>query len=253
MKNNETTHGINRWLRRIFSLEFLGVVIGAIGLYFTYDTFLKEKPGEIRMYNEKQKFSSDIRYVFYGFEIKGDSLNLLRAKNFPHLANYSSNPVNDFTMLSNMDNNLGCTINERYKHEVAVDDSLSFPQLRMASFHERVGYMGVVPFPIETIETRTDEVLIQHILLSYMYQGMKEDIVNLHYYLVGIPPHYRDDDGREISSEKYFIKAIRPYLLMIEDYNQILLLFGNKIVEAPKNIELLDEKEIKVETINELQ
>lgn len=248
---NKESHGITRWLRRIFSLEFLGVVTGLVGLYFAYDAFIKDKPGELHLFN-KSKICEDVRYIFYGFEIKGDSLEFAKAKNFPYIANYSNNPITDFSMVCRMKNNIGCRIDDSFDYYLEDDDSLQIPNIMMACTAERIGYMGIIPFPLVKMETRTDEIIIQHVLLSYLYQGLSEDVVNLFYFIVGIPPEYKEN-GITRGAEYSFIKAIRPYLLSIEDNEQIFIAFDDKTVVAPSKLDLLKEKEINVESINELQ
>lgn len=89
--------------------------------------------------------------------------------------------------------------------------------------------------------------------MSYIYQGMSEDVINLTYYFVGIPEGYRDEDGKVIDAEYAFIKAIRPYLLYTNDPEHTLIVFGENCIENLNDYNLLKEKYIKVKSIKELQ
>lgn len=253
-KKKETNHGIVKWLKRIFSLKFLGVIIGAASLYLAYVTFMKDTPGSLSLFNSKHHFSEKIRYVFYGFEIDGDSLYFYKKNNFPSLVNRSSNSIKDLTLTAFMRNNVGYKVDRDYSFAIKDDETgLQFPQLSMGYQAERIGFSGLIPFPLTVMETKSDELLTQNIEFAYIYNGMEEDAINLFYVIVGVPQHYRDDDGKEIDAEYAFIKAIRPILTEIEDPQQILIIYDNYSIEAPSKLDLLKEKNIRIRTINELQ
>ena len=217
-ENKENKHGLNRWLKRIFSLEFVSVVIGLIGLYFAYDAFIKDKPGELCLFNDKQSFRKDIRYIFYGFEIKEDSITFRKAFNLPTLINKSSNEIKDVSVTAEMTTSVGFSVNGFYKYEIeknqdSIANSMLFPYVYMTYATDRIGFGSGIPFPIYSLATDGDELFLKNIKMSYIYQGMSEDVINLTYYIVGIPEGYRDEDGKVIDAEYAFIKAIRPYLL----------------------------------------
>lgn len=252
-EKKETNHGVVKWLKRVFSLEFLGVLIGAASLYLAYVTFMKDTPGSLSLFNEKHHYSERIRYVFYGFEIDGDSLYFYKKDNFPSLANRSSNSIKDLTLTAFMRNNVGYKVDRSYSFAIKDDETgLQFPQLITSYQAERIGFGGLIPFPLTVMETKSDELLTQRIDLVFIYNGMDEHAVNLHYIIVGVPQHYRDDDGKEIDAEYAFIKAIRPILTDIEDPQQILIIYDKYSIEAPSKLDLLKEKDIRIRTINEL-
>ena len=251
---NTDNHGITRWLKRIFSLEFLSVIIGLVGLYFAYDSFIKDKPGDLRFFNVEHVFSEDIHYIYYGFEMNGDSLDISSNVYIPRLINYSSNSINDLSVVALANNGTPFRPNGNYDVKVYGKDSSSISKITMALRNERIGYMGIIPFPIDRIALEYGEILTETISINYLYKGMEDEVKTVHVTLIGIPPEYKDDDGYAKSAEYSFIKAVRPYLLMmIEDYKEVAVMFENKTVEAPSKIDLLNESVIGVETIEELQ
>lgn len=256
-KNSENSNVIIKWLKKLFSVQFLEIVIGIAGLYLTYLAFIRDEPGELSLYNNSHQFSKDIRYVIFGFEIIEDSLDFQNSKSFPSLANFSNNELNDFGVLAEMQNNIGFKASESYEYYIEETDSILFDKVQFYTKRERIGFMEPVNFPLEKMETKGDELLFQQIKYAYYYQGVPEDIINMHYFIVGIPQQYRDDDGTIIDAECAFIKAIRPLLLqsIIEkiDSKQILIVFKDKYVEAPSKMELLSNEEINIRKINELQ
>lgn len=248
---------VSRWLKKIFSLQFISVAITAVGLYFAYVQFVKDKPGELRFFNGEKRFSPDIRTVFFGFEIDGDSIYLDKNKYLPVLANYSQNPIVDFKIIADMQYNIGFRCDDNYTWVKLDDDSdIKIPMINFCAGTGRLGSMTPISFPISALETNSDEIQVNYVRMGIMYQGVPEEILNYFYYLVGIPKKLRDDDGKGKSAEYLFIKAIRPYLLYFlekGEEDKVLIVFNSSSVEAPSKLHLLKEENIKVTTIKELQ
>ena len=246
-----------KWLRRIFSLEFLGVVIGAASLYLAYITFANDStPGHLCHFNVNKTFDKGIRYIFYGFEINDDSLYINNNKYFPCLVNNGPNEIVDFSIASTMKLNVNISPNRNFAYSYEQNDSTTFAKVSFAFVAERIGFMYSIPFPLDAIETYDDEIQMTEINSGVMYKDMSEDIINYFYFIVGIPKHYRDEKGEEITAEHAFIQTISPYLLYMldnRDPNEILLIFDNKDVEAPTKLRLLRDKNMEITTINELQ
>lgn len=254
--NTENSNVVIKWLKKLFSLQFLSVLIGVGGLYLAYRTFIREEPGELTLHNYNKHFGKNVRNIIYGFEIDSDSLYIRGARNFPLLANVSHNSLEDVSIIAEMQNNIGFRTTDGY-FCTEEKDSVLWGKVNFYVKRERIGFMDPILFPIETLETDENELLFQHIRFAYAYKGMSEDIINMHYFIVGIPKHYRDDNGKIIDAEYAFLKSIRPLLLqsIAEEVtpNQILIIFKDKYVEAPQNINLLKGENIKVKSIKELQ
>lgn len=251
----ENNHGIIIWLQRIFSLKFLGFVIGLVSLYFTYVTFIKDNPGDLCLYNIDHTFNKDIRYIFYGFEIDDDSIYFNKRNNFPKFVNNGPNEIIDFGLVAETKLNYSLTANSYYDYDIEEEEEGSFSNVRFALTTERLGFMSTVPFPIDALETNDAEIQFNYINSGVIYKGMSEDIINYFYYIVGVPKNFRDEKGIEISAEETFINKIKPYLLYFldnRDKNEILIIFSNDYVEAPAKLKLLRENN-KVTSIKDLQ
>jgi len=247
---------VSRWLKKIFSIQFISLVIAAVGLYFAYDQFVKDKPGEFRFFNKGNRFSPDIRTVFYGFEINGDSIYLDNNMYLPTLANFSQKPIVDLKVVADMQYNFGFRCDDNYNWFKQDESDLQIPKITFVAGTERLGSMTPITFPIRSLETDYDEIQVNYVRMGIVYQGAPEEIMNYFYYLVGIPPKLRDDDGKEKSAEYLFIKAIRPYLLHFlekEEANKVLIVFNTSSVEAPSKLHLLKDENIEVKSIKELQ
>lgn len=246
-KNNKTESSlISKWLRRLFSLEFLSVVIGLAGLWFAYNTFVKDKPGILRLTTVSGKLDEKITNVLYGFELNCDSIVVMNLPNIPLIANMTSNTIEDITVYGCTPKEYKAVPNPRYiteSPEMQKIKEIGLGKLSYGLSQDKIHPMDGIYWPVSIIYPDKNELLIYPIDIYYSYKTKKMTHIIL--LLVGIPNPGNIKTKDEI--EKEFIAKIRPYLLGIEDLDKTAIIYNNKIVQSPSI------KSIKKEDITDIR
>lgn len=239
-------NAVIQWLKNIFSIKVFSFIVALIALWISYLTFVKDNPGELTFFCDKVQCNSNITRLYYGFEMKGDSVDIVDLPSFMHIGNLTSSPIEDATIIVSMPNIAKITVNRPYM-QMVEEKQYEYPRLTLGMKMERIGAMSVVPFPIKTIHFDNRELLNFTIQFAYVNKGHKESR-NMYITIVGLPT-----DKSKNGIESSFIETIRPQLLSDNNPDGTVIVFNNEIVESPTNYSLLKGAENKICNIIELK
>ena len=251
-KNKKTETGlISKWLKRLFSLEFLSVIIGLVGLWFAYNSFIQDKPGILRLTTVSGKLDEKITTVLYGFELNSDSIVVMNLPNIPLLANMTSNTIEDITVYGSTPKEYKVVPNPRYiaeSPEVQKIKEMGLGKLNYGLSQDKIHPMDGIYWPVSIIYPDKNELLIYPIDIYYSYKTKKMTHIIL--LLVGIPNSRNSKTNDEI--EKEFIAKIRPYLLDIKDLDKTAIIYNDKIVQFP-SIKSIKKENVIITDIRDLK
>lgn len=209
-------------LKKIFTLQFLAVVIGIISLYITYKTFIRDDQGEITFMIDGKELNKNISIVYYGFFIESDSIDIYSLKDFPILANTSSKTIEDFTLYAYTLNIPKSFANNRYNVAQGSGDNTIAYEYNLSKIKPLEG----VYWPINALYTNKREILVYPIKLIYSYKTKEASEILL--YIIGIP-HQKTIE----KSEEVFTKTINPYLIENNDSKHTAIIFNKQIIQKP--------------------
>lgn len=212
-----------KWLKRIFSLEFLGVVIGAAGLYLAYQQLANEKPGNLQWSNAYGTLSEDTKYIIVSQPYTGDSV-LLMNETMPFLKS-NKKQVEDLLVMANIPAKTNFSIRQAYT-TVRQAQTGKHDNIEAALEIERLGANHAIPFPVQVIYPVSGETIKLPVTVACMYKD-KNSVLGTAIHLVVYPA-----DGQ--LTEKMFMKAIKPLLLIADKNGQLdktAVLYENKIIE----------------------
>ena len=244
---------IAKWLKRMFSLEFLGVLIGLAGLWFGYKTFIQEKPGILRLTTKSGKLDEKVNTVFYGFELDKDSFLIMDLPNIPILANMTSNTIEDITVFGYTPKEYKALPNSRYMAESIEahnqnNKEFGLGKLSYALRQDKINPMDGIFWPVSIIYPNQNELFFYPIEIYYSFKT--KEMTHITLFLVGIPINNGKLSSAEVETE--FIKKIKPYLLGIDDVDKTAIIYHDKIVPSP-SIKKLKQDNVVISNILELK
>ena len=244
-KVKQTT--ILSWIKKIFTMQTVTLLVGLIGLWFTYITFFQNKPGEIGFFTTNSRLEDNITTVFYGFEQTSDSVVLSTLPLFPNMANFTEHSIEDMTVIAFTTDMYKVTKNPRYNsatNEELNGNALNYDKkfkpiggITYAYKSAKIFPMEPILWPIYTIYSNPEENLIFPIQIFYSFKSKK--MTKLELFLVGLPKSSESLTKQE--KENKFIKIIRPYLLECEDLDNTAIIYDKKIVQSPSKRKITKE------------
>lgn len=240
---------ILQWIKRIFSIKALGFIVGVVGLWFTYSTFIKDKPGSFSFLAKNEMLDEKINTIFYGFKMTSDSVNVESGQEIPLMINATPNIIEDLNVYAVLP--LGYKF---YLHPMYSVEPDSFKIGNSKHFftcgyrQARVGPYDGLFWPITTLFFDKKEPLVFPVKLNYTYKTKEFTQIDL--YIVGIPDYYNDQASSTI--EKQFVEMVRPYLLSKKNNRKTALVINGKIVQSP-NTKKLKKQQITITDINQLK
>lgn len=200
-----------RWLKRIFSLEFLGVIIAAVSLWYTYQQFIAEKSGDLEWANYYGNVSKKTNYIIVSLPYTGDSIQL-NTNTMPMLSS-SKSQVEDLIVMAEIPVKAQMRIHPAYN--VNTEKQEHYHDKLTAVFETaRLGAHHSVPFPIQTIYPEDGETIKIPVTLSYVYKNCQENVNGTTFDLVVYP-----NNGD--MTEKEFMSAIKPLLLSADESGKL--------------------------------
>lgn len=218
------------WLKRIFSLQTLGIIMTAIMLWFSYDQFIKERPGYLVFSNPFNSYNQNINTIIYGFEFDSDTIDVLEQK-IPVIANKTENDISDIKLLAEMPAVCGFSLSPGFRFMLEKDSS-------MVSFSfekDRLGYNDVIGFPMSKIFHVKNETLYLPMRYTYIHKGLKEpDVKKI--YIFAIP---KAITSSEKSAQAHFISLFKPLLKNNSNTKDLAIVYKDTTIIAP-NISKLE-------------
>lgn len=240
---------ILQWIKRIFSIKFLGFIVGVVGLWFTYSTFIKDKPGSFSFLAKNEILDEKINTIFYGFKMTSDSIDVERGQEIPLMINATTNIIEDLNVYAVLPRGYKFYLHPMYSIE---PDSLKIGNTKhffTCGYRQtRVGPYDGLFWPITTLFFDKKEPLVFPVNLNYTYKT--KELTQIDLYIIGIPDYYNERSSSSI--EKQFIEIVRPFLLSKINNRKTVLVINDKIVLSP-NTKKLKQQQLTITDINQLK
>lgn len=237
-----------KWLKRIFTVNTVSLIVGIASLLIAYLAFIRESPGKMHFQSYVHKFSKKTQTIFFLIDVNKEAADFLKLEGTPFLANISQKTVQDCVTYFEMVTPFPFEVQENYSCK--IDSSATEKNLihaEMALRKETIGYMDGLFFPISKLYASSDEPVIIPINWMYIHKGMKKT-VGYRVYLVTLPVGFVSDD--EIEST--YLRLIRPYLLE-GDPKTSAIVYKNTVIEHPKVSTLKENYDIRKITFSDLK
>ena len=227
---------ILKWIKRIFSVGTLSVMIAILTGIVTYMSFFRDAPGKITLMVKTNRISKQVSDLYFLMTVRDSGVDFLEQKCTPYLANNTQRTITDFHSILDFysDNDFQCASDYAYM----IDSTESKPRITVLRKVESIGYLGFVSFPLNSINVSNSEPQITHFGWSYIHKGMK-DSVTYQIRMITIPERLLI--GKDADSE--FLKLLRPYLLDNRKSKSIAIVYQEMLIENPR-LELLKNDSI---------
>lgn len=245
----DNTNGANTivlWLKRIFSIKVLGFIVALASLWFAYEAFIREKPGELTIYCPDKRFDKSITTVYYGFELSSDTIDIWDLPSFIQIANLTGRPMEDVTIVVIIPQIIDLGFLYTYKCLIEEKEH-QIPEYTLALKMDRLGAMSHLPFPIIKLFPKKNETLFLPVQIGVL-SGGSDEAKNFFIKMVGIPHQNNKEEF-----ESAFIDAIRSHLLAEKNPDEVAIEFDGIIIESPSNLNLLKNKETSVHHLKQLE
>lgn len=238
---------MERWLKKIFSLQFLGFVVAVLALYYTYKQFDREEPGEFTLMTGKYTLNKDIRWVFIGFDMTSNSIDLENMKNIPLFGNMGEKPIEDVFMCGSIMENINFVSNKMYTLRKGEESGHQYPYT-FAVRMKQIPYFSFFPFPLDKIIGNPNKGIHASVNMAFTYKG-HSNLENYFFIITGIPKQYKSN------SQMAYAKYLVPYLVQLNKQDSIAIIYKDTIVSKVKDIQVLKDKSFvnKLKNIKDLE
>ena len=231
-KTKKEPSKILKWLKKIFSLQFLGIVLTIIFGWYGVASYLQNQPGELIFKSHLTEFDKNFNCIFYGFELEKDTISIMDLPNIPIFANITSHTIEDITAYSYVPKIYSVAVADDY-WQIESEKTLNEKEYGIGFIHflftrDKIKPLDGIRWPIIQIAGNKNQILIYPIDIFYSYKTKEMSSIRL--MLVGIPNNNHEKTKKDI--ERLFIKTIRPYLMTIDNIDKCAIIFGEKVVES---------------------
>lgn len=225
---------MEHWLKKIFSLQFLGFVVAVLTLYYGYKQFVRDEPGQLCLATGNNTFDKKIRWVFIGFDMETDRIDLEHMRNIPLLGNMGEKPIEDVFMCGSIMEKISFVGNTAYTFRKGEETGHPNPYT-FAVRMEKIPYFSFFHFPLKEIHGNARNGIHVSVNMAYTYKG-HPNLENYFFILTGIPKAYKANS--QISYAKYLI----PYLAKLNKQDSVAIIFKDTMVCNLKDLQTIKEE-----------
>lgn len=235
-----------QWLKRIFSVGTISVLIGIVSLVITYLAFFRDSPGNLSMSMKTEKIDDKVSTIYVLTPVGDDGIDFVDQSVMPFLGNLTQRPVLDCTFIMEFYTNNQFELFQEYTCRVDTTKA-SKPYVEMARKMETIGYMGSESFPLIWFGSSAFEPQMTTFGWTYIHRGMKKPrTYNIRLFTV---PERMINDNEDY----VFLKMIRPYLLEEKSLKNVAIFYDNILIQGPRNVKKLSSGNIADLKIADLQ
>lgn len=239
---------MEKWLKKIFSLQFLGFVVAIVTAYYGYKQYLRDEPGKLILSNGKYSLDENIRWVFIGFDLEDEITDLEKMHNIPLFGNLDKQPIEDVFMCGSiMEKDVTFEQSECYTFREGKVIEHEYP-IVFSTRMEKIPYFSFFPFPMNKVKKDVTKGLHISVNMAYTYKGHPE-LENYFFILVGVPKQNKNN------SQEAFAKHIMPYLIKLKDLNSVAVIYKDTVVTKLKDIKEINNDNFynNLKSIKELE
>lgn len=226
---------VEKWLKKIFSLQFLSFVVAIIGAYYGYKQFVRDEPGKVTLCTAKFTLEDKIRWILIGFDSEEDTIDIKNMRNLPLFGNMGKQPIEDVSIFGSiMEGNLRFQTNPAYNFSKGEDVGNKNPYVFSVRM-EKIPYFSFFPFPIDRLKVSPREFVHLSVNMAYTYKGHPQ-LENFFFILTGIPKQYKN------KSQEMYTKYIYPYLIKINKPESIAVIYKDTVITNLKTTEEINNK-----------
>lgn len=220
---------MEKWLKKIFSLQTLGIVIAIVSAYYGYKQFVRDEPGQISLATGKFSLDDNIRWIFIGFDLENDVTDLKHMLNIPLFGNLGEQPIEDVFMCGSiMEKGLSFEESNCYSFRKGEEVKHEYP-IVFSTRMEKLPYFSFFPFPINKVKNDVNKGLHISVNMAYTYKG-HPNLENYFFILAGIPQKNRNN------SQEAFAKHIMPYLIKLNKQDSVAIIYNDIVVTHLKKL-----------------
>ena len=235
------------WLKRIFSVGTISVIIGLASLTIAYLSFFRGSPGKLTLAMSANKLDKEVSTVFILTPVEQDGkLDFLKQSIMPYLANYTQRTVQDCSMMIEFYTDKDYEV---YSDFMSWVDSTQYtPKVEIAKKIGDMGYMDAEGFPLRRLSVGGDEPKVTTFGWTYIHRGMKTTRT-YYVHLITVPKSFIKRGSEDLE----FLKILRPYLLDEKNPKAVAISYNGAVIANPRNVDLLRSKSIESIRIRDLQ
>ncbi len=238
---------IKDWLKNIFSVTTIGIVLTALGLLINYLVFRQATPGDLNLTIGKNRVDKNVTIIYVLTPVGDKGVDFMVNCDMPVFANFDQRPVLDCTFIMEFYSKNSFISYPEYMYKVDSTKA-SKPYVEMAKKVDTIGYMGGELFPLMSMSASSIEPQITTFGWTYIHRGM-DDPITYNIRLVSVPERFLDNGNPDYS----FLKILRPELLAEKSLKKVAIYYNGVLIQNPKHVKRLGDNNIKDLRLSDIQ